>query len=305
MRFPLRTALLVLVPALALTAHAASRGDSPVPASFTLAPKLPQQPLQLPRVSPKCSIAQTVGISEVRVDFHRPAVKGRAIWGELVPFGEVWRTGANDATTLTFQSDVTISGERVPAGTYAFFAIPRPEAWTLILSKKAKQWGSFSYDAKDDQLRFDVPVQAIPFTEWLNYSLEPLDDSRCELRLDWEKLRVSFPIEVDTAGMMRTQIARAIESARPEDWGTYLTAARYYFDHGIDDAQALSWVEQSIKGKESFWNLELKALLLKKAGRAKDALPLVKRAIELARGVAPEGYIQGLERLLGELQRAS
>jgi tetratricopeptide (TPR) repeat protein len=274
----------------------------PLALSLLAGASVAQTQLKLPMASPKASVSQTVGITTIEIEYHRPGVKGRTIWGELVPYGEVWRAGANDATTIRFSDPVKVNGKEVAAGRYAFFAIPQTDRWTLILNGKDKQWGSYSYSEKEDALRFDVKPQAIALKERLIYTIEPEGDSVAILALEWEKLRVPFRVEVDTAGIVRKQIQEAIASAKPDDWRTYLQAARYYFQNDLDPAQAMAWVDQSIKAQEGFWNLELKGRMLHKAGKPKEAIPLIEKSIALAKGKAPDEYVQGLETFLAELK---
>lgn len=154
---------------------------------------------QAPKVreSPAASVSLDLGLTKVEIVYHRPAVKGRAIWGGLVPYGQVWRTGANEATTISFSGPVKVAGHAVPSGTYGFFAIPGKERWTLILSRNAKQWGAFKYNAAEDQLRFEATPQAAPMREWLAYDMDLQDQASATVTLSWEKLSVAFPITAE------------------------------------------------------------------------------------------------------------
>jgi hypothetical protein len=145
-----------------------------------------------PQKSPKASVSQVVGTCSVTIDYHSPRVRNRTVWGELVPFGEVWRTGANEATTISFSQDVKVSGNPVPAGKYALFTIPGREKWTVILNSRHNQMGAFDYSPKEDVLRFDVRPVATSFTEYMSFEIYPADDSSAYVDLDWEKLRVYF-----------------------------------------------------------------------------------------------------------------
>lgn len=158
---------------------------------------------QAPKVrqSPTASVSQDLGLTHVTITYHRPAVKGRVIWGGLVPYGKVWRAGANEATTITFSGPVKVAGHDVPAGTYAFFAIPDKDHWTLILDKNPKQWGAFSYKPSEDLLRFEVTPSASPMQEWLDYSIELTDQATATVTLHWEKLAVSFPVTAEIPGL--------------------------------------------------------------------------------------------------------
>jgi hypothetical protein len=148
------------------------------------------------RISPKAAVIQTVGFTEVRIDYNRPGVKGRVIWGGLVPYNKVWRAGANEATKFTFSTDAKINGKTLKAGSYSFFVIPTKENWTVIFNKVADQWGAFEYNEAEDALRFGVTPEEGSMQEWLAYTITKTSDNSAILRLEWEKLKVPFTIEV-------------------------------------------------------------------------------------------------------------
>lgn len=253
--------------------------------------------LKVPRESPKASTSLTVGITDITLAYHRPAVKGRQIWGALVPYGEVWRLGANNATTLSFSDPVKLAGRDVAAGTYGFFAIPGPQSWTLILNKRPVQWGSFFYKPEEDVLRFEVKPEPGPMTEWMTFTLLPAGFGKANLSFRWEKLQFSVPVEVDVDKLVWAQYDAAIAETQSQDWGVLLTAANYALERGQRLEEAKTWVDLSISLQESFWNYEAKAKLLQREGRTAEALPLLEKAIELSRGKTPKGYTDGLEKL--------
>lgn len=148
------------------------------------------------RVSPKASVMQTVGFTDIIVSYSRPGVKGREIWGKLVPYGKVWRAGADEATKITFSTDVTIEGKKLAAGTYSLFAIPGEKEWTIIFNKVADQWGAFEYNEAEDALRIKVKPLTNKFYEWLSYSFLKKSENSAVLELEWDKLRVPFEIKV-------------------------------------------------------------------------------------------------------------
>ena len=148
------------------------------------------------RISPKAAVIQTVGFTEVRIDYNRPGVKDRVIWGGLVPYNKVWRAGANEATKYTFSTDVKINGKTLKAGSYSFFAIPANEKWTLIFNKVADQWGAFEYNEAEDALRFEVSPEEASMQEWLAYTITKTSKNSAVVTLEWEKLKVPFTIEV-------------------------------------------------------------------------------------------------------------
>ena len=150
------------------------------------------------RVSPKASVMQVVGLTEVKINYSRPGVKKRTIWGELVPYNKVWRAGANEATVISFDSDVLIEGKKLPAGKYSFFAIPTKDEWTLIFNKVSEQWGAFEYNEAEDALRITIKPKGNGFQEWLTYSFTDYDvkSQSAVINLEWEKLKVPFKVKV-------------------------------------------------------------------------------------------------------------
>jgi Protein of unknown function (DUF2911) len=265
---------------------------------FLSLPIRPQE-LPVPRESPRAGVSQVVGITRIAIDYHRPAVKGRTIWGELVPYDKVWRLGANDATTIEFGDPVKVAGREVPAGTYGFFAIPGKEKWTLILNKRARQWGAFAYKAEGDVLRFEVTPETGPATEWMTFSLSPAGSNELMVTFAWEKVRLSFPVEVDVDRTVWTRYDAALADPKA-GWDAYLTAANYALNRGQRLEEAMTWIDKSISLQESFWNYETKAKLLHKQGKAKEALPLLDKALALSRGRTPQGYQDALEKLKRE-----
>ena len=148
------------------------------------------------RISPKAEIMQTVGFTDVRIVYSRPGVKGRTIWGKLVPYDAVWRAGANEATKITFSTDVTIEGKKLKKGAYSFFAIPGKNDWTLIFNKVADQWGAFEYNESEDALRVKVKTENAVWQEWLSYTINRASINSAVIRLEWEKIKVPFKVEV-------------------------------------------------------------------------------------------------------------
>ncbi len=166
---------------------------------FLFACSCKEKPEEKPqiRVSPKAEVMQTVGFTEVKIDYSRPGVKERVIWGELVPYDKVWRAGANEATKFTFSNDVLINGKPLKAGSYSFFAIPGVEEWMLIFNKVADQWGAFEYNEAEDALRIKVvPIQN-DYQEWLTYTITRTSDTSAEIKLEWEYLKIPFTLEVN------------------------------------------------------------------------------------------------------------
>ncbi|HZL18148.1 MAG TPA: DUF2911 domain-containing protein [Polyangia bacterium] len=241
--------------------------------------------LDLPRPSPFAKVVQTVGLTDITVDYSSPGVKGRKIWGAVVPTDQMWRAGANQATKITFSRDVTFAGKPVPAGTYAFFVIPTKSAWTVILNKRSDQAGTGrDYKQADDLLRAQVQPKAAPFRERLAYLVTNFTDDKASLDLEWEKVRLSIPITVATG----TQVAANIASTIDGIWRTYANAARYLLETKKDADTAAKYIDQSLALKEDWFNLWIKAEVLAAKGDFKDARAQGDRAYEL--GKKSEGF---------------
>jgi hypothetical protein len=234
--------------------------------------------LDLPRPSPFAKVSQDVGLTTITVDYSSPGVKGRKIWGGLVPYGQMWRTGANVATKVSFSKDVTFAGKPVPAGTYALFTIPTAGDWTVILNKKADQPGTGQgYKAEEDLLRVTLKPKAAPFRERLAFLVTDFTDDKAQLALEWEKLRLTIPVETGTTKQALANIASTIDN----NWRVYANAARYLAENKLELDVAMKYADQSIALKEDWYNVWIKAQVLAAKGNYKEALPLAQRANEL------------------------
>lgn len=254
-------------------------------AAQAAAPPLPTSPTDdyvFPQRSPWASVQQTIGTTVIAIDYHRPAVRGRPIWGSLVPYNQVWRAGANEATTIRFSDPVRIQGHEVKAGTYSLFMIPRTGAWTVILNRQARQWGAFAYDPRQDVLRIDVMPRTCPQTEWLTYALDPTSDSTAYVQLLWERVKVNFLVEVDVEGIVAARM-KHLFAQRPNDWRVYAEAAEYGLQETVPLSQAITWADRSLALQENPTNLAVKARLLHEAGQRPQAQALMEKALRLAR----------------------
>ena len=263
--------------------------------SFLVALPLAAQ-IDVPRASQKASVTQTIGTTTITIDYHRPGVKGRTIWGGLVPFDAPWRMGANEATTISFSDPVKIGGKDVPAGKYSFFAIPGRDKWTLIINKDPNQWGAYGYDAAKDLVRLEATPAAAPHTEWMRFTIDPVTPASAVVTLNWEKMSVPMNIDVDVAKIVWSDIDRELA-------GSYAAAANFALDRGERLEEGLAWIDRSIASGESTFNLWTKARLLQKLGRANEALPFMERSLSLARtNNMPADFIQILEGSLKSIR---
>jgi hypothetical protein len=239
--------------------------------------------LKLPRVSQKATAMQTVGLTDVTITCSRPGVKGRVIWGDLVPYDKVWRTGANEATTFAVSKDVTIDGKPLPAGTYSLHTIPGKTSWTIIFNKKADQWGSYSYDAAQDALRIETRPTEGPNVEWLTFSFPDVSADVATVELAWEKKRVRFLVETDTTKQAMVDIRKEL-SGEVTQWNVPFNAANFAFNAGPEyKAEAMKWIDQSIAVKETLFNLRLKAQMLAKDGRTAQAIAVAEKAVSVGK----------------------
>ena len=241
-----------------------------------------QAPIKLPAASPAASVSQTVGLTDITINYHRPAVNKRKVWGGLVPYNETWRAGANENTTITFSSPVTIGGKAVPAGTYGLHMLPGEKTWSVMLSSVSSAWGSFSYDAKEDVVRFPVTPQPADFEERLEYRFENPTENSVTAVLQWEKLQVAFPIEVDSKAVILESLKSQLRGLPRFSWQGWNTAAQWCVRNDVDLDQGLEWVDRSITMQATFANLRTKAEILEKKGDTKAAQELTDRALKIA-----------------------
>jgi len=283
----LRLSLMAALVAAALIANASSAAE-----------------LQLPRPSQKAQVMQTVGLTDVTITYSRPGVKGRVIWGGLVPYDKVWRTGANEATDITFSTDVKVNGQPLPAGTYSLHTIPTQGDWTVIFNKQADQWGSYSYDEKEDALRIQVKAQPHAFNEWMEFSFPDIAVDKATVALDWEKLRVAFEIQVETVEHALASARAAMASLAPDDQQTAYRCASFAFDNNVALDEARQWVDKSISIKETWLNLRLKANMMAKEGNTAEAIQFGEKAIAVGKTGAPADEVAKIEKQVAEWKNA-
>lgn len=260
--------------------------------------------LKLPRPSQGAQVMQTVGLTDVTITYSRPGVKGRVIWGGLVPYDKVWRTGANEATGITFSTDVKVNGQPLAAGTYSLHTIPTQGDWTVIFNKKADQWGSYSYDEKEDALRVKVKAQPHEFTEWMQFSIPDVTVDKATVALDWEKLRVAFEIQVETVEHALASARAAMASLKADDYQTAFRCASFAFQNNVAPDEARQWIDKSISIKETWLNLRTKADMLAKEGKTADAIQFAEKAVVVGKNDAPADEIAKIEKQIAEWKSA-
>lgn len=258
-----------------------------------------QQQLDLPRLSPNAWVSQMVGVTKISITYSRPGVKGREIWGKLVPYGEVWRSGANENTTITFSTPVKIDGHDLAAGTYGFQTIPGESDWTIIFSKDANEWGAFSYKKEDDALRVQAKPQPAEPIERLAYEFDDVTDTSAKVVLHWEKLKVSFSVEADTAKLL-------VSKANAADPRVQVQAAAWCIQNNacLDDAGR--WIDASIAKEETYSNLRAKALLLAKKKDTKGAVAYGEKALAAAKTAKqppPPQQVKDLEGMVADWKK--
>jgi hypothetical protein len=253
--------------------------------SLCLAPAAWGQ-LQAPLPSPNATVSQTIGVTKIEIVYSRPHVKGptrkedRVIWGALVPYDKVWRTGANAATKFTVDTDVTVDGQKLAAGSYALYTIPGKTEWTVIFNKDAS--GSVGdYSAEKDALRVRVRPEAAEMHELFTIGFPQVTSSSAVMAIKWEKLSVPVNLSVDTNALFLSNAKDAVAKAKADDWRTPLTAARYLSDNKYAPADAAAFLDKSLSVKETFANLSTKAGFLAGEGKKKEAVVAAQKALAL------------------------
>jgi hypothetical protein len=234
----------------------------------------------LPAASPKARVEQRVGLTDFSIEYSSPGVKGREIWGGLVPYDELWRTGANRSTKLEASRDFTFAGKKVPAGSYSLFTIPGKKEWTVILNGETDLAGTRGYDETKDVARVVVVPESTPMRERMTFLFSDTTDDGTRLDLEWAGLRVSIPLGVATTQQVRANIDGAIAEA----WRPHFASARYLFETGGDLDKAREYIETSVDIKPTWWNTWWKAQILAKQGKTKEAVVSAMEAQKLGSG---------------------
>ncbi len=255
------------------------------------------QGLWLPNASPTATVSQTVGVTEIELFYHRPAVNERAVWGALVPFGQVWRTGANENTTISFSTDVTVEGQPLSAGRYGLHTIPSEGEWEVIFSNDTTAWGSFSYDDANDALRVKVTPEEAPHRERMQFAFEEVGADATTLALRWEKLRVPIQIGVDTKAATLASIRDQLKGLSQFAWQGWAQAANWCMQNDVNLEEAVQWADNSIGIEDRFENQSAKSQLLAKLDDDEGS----QAAMQLALANANAGQLHNYGRqLLGQ-----
>ena len=253
---------------------------------------LAQSDLKLPDASQAGEVKQRIALTDITANYHRPLVKGRKIWGGLVPYGKVWRAGANENTTIEFSDPVSVEGKPLDKGTYGLHMIPNPDSCTVIFSKTNTGWGSYSYDQKDDALRVEVKPRSLAENkDALEYEFEDLKPTSTAVTLKWEKLGIPFTVSVNDADQTLQNIRAQMKGAGQFAWQAPDQAAQFCLTNKVDLDEALRWANLSIQNEERFENLSTKADILKALNKQDEAKTTWNKALEKAEG--PQLYTYG------------
>lgn len=256
--------------------------------------------LEFPAASPSCTVKQRVGLTDVEVTYSRPGVKGRHVFGTLVPYGKLWRAGANQATKISFSTAVELNGTDIAAGAYALFAIPSKDEWTIIINKDTEQAGTAKYDEKLDLARIQAKPEELQHTVE-NYTIEidPINDETASLSLVWERTKISLKLEVDFVEKLLSQVETAMAS--DDEKKPYVQAALFFLNHSKDLKKADEWIDAAIAERSVYPFFFIKAQILAKLGDKKEALNAAKKAGEMATQAGDLGFASRTEKFLADL----
>ena len=251
--------------------------------------------LDLPRASQRAQVMQRIGITDITVNYHRPLANGRQIWGKVVPYGQVWRAGANENTTITFSDPVTIEGQALEKGTYGLHMIPGQEQWTVIFSKNAASWGSFTYKQDEDALRVNVKPQAVDMHDALAYDFDDVKPDSAVVTMRWEKVSVPFKVHVNVNDLVTASIHRQMHGLNQYYWEGWDDAAGYFLANKINLDEALKDEDLSIQAEERYDNLMNKSKILDAMGKKQDAEVLRVKALDKANALQLYIYARQLQ----------
>lgn len=237
--------------------------------------------IKTPAPSPSCKVIQTAGLTDITIEYSRPGMKGRTIFGGLVPYGQLWRTGANQNTMITFSDKVTVNGTELKAGKYALFTVPNPTEWEVIFYTDTENWGTpQEYDAAKEAVRFKVPTASLSSpVESFHIYVDNITNGSCAIALAWDKTSVSIPVGLSTDATVEADIKRAMNGPSAND---YYAAGRYYFESEKDLNQAHAWLHKANEINPRYWTLRQESLCLAKMGNYTEAVKVAQRSLEEA-----------------------
>lgn len=259
------------------------------------------QPLNAPAPSPTQTLKQNFGLSSIELSYSRPGVKGRTVFGDLVPYGKVWRTGANQATTITFGEEVMIGDTKVPAGKYGLLTIPEASEWTVIISKQTDVTSPDAYKQDQDVVRVKATPYPLPMSiETFTMSFDDMKINSCNVGIMWDRTYVMFPVSTD----VDSKVMKQIDNIMNKDNKPYYQAANYYFENGKDMNQALTWVNKAVEAapKTQPWVHTLKTKILAKLGKKAEAIAAANNAIKIANETKFPDFAKQNEEILKTLQ---
>jgi hypothetical protein len=251
--------------------------------------------LDLPLPSQRAKVSQRIGITDITIDYHRPLVNDRKIWGGLVPYGTVWRAGANENTTITFSDPVLIEGKPLDKGTYGLHMIPNADEWTIIFSKNSTSWGAFTYDQAEDALRVTVKSKAADMHNALTYEFDQLQPNSAIVELEWEKIAVPFKVAVDVHDIVQASLKKQLRNLSQYTWMSWDDAANYLLAEKIGLDQALAYEGRSIENEDRYENEMAKSKILEALNRKDEAAATQKKALDLASPLQVHLYARQLQ----------
>jgi len=260
------------------------------------------QQLKVPAPSPLQTLKQAFALDNITIEYSRPSVKGRVIFGDVVPFGKVWRTGANSSTKITFGEDVTVEGKPVAAGTYAIYSIPNKDSWEIMLYKDLTLGGNVAdYKVENEVLKFQVkPVALASKVETFTINVANVTSNTCAIELAWDKTSVAFNVSAD----IESKIMKNIDATMSKDARPYYQAASYYYENNKDLAKATEWINKAVEqNPKAYWVMLLKAKILLKAKDKKGALAAAEQTVVLAKEEQDDAYVKMAQDLIAEAKK--
>jgi hypothetical protein len=260
------------------------------------------QQLKVPAPSPLQTVKQAFALDNITIEYSRPSVKGRVVFGDVVPFGKVWRTGANASTKITFGEDVKVEGTAVTAGTYAIYSIPNKDSWEIMLYKDLTLGGNVAdYKAENEVLKFKVKSTALTTkVETFTINVADVTSNTCAIELTWDKTHVAFNVSAD----IESKIMKNIDATMSKDARPYYQAASYYYENSKDLAKATEWINKAVEqNPKAYWVMLLKAKILLKAKDNKGAIAAAEQTVVLAKEEQDDAYVKMAENLIAEAKK--